>query len=79
MLLENVKIFIKSLILIIVFSGCKVLETHELKKEMLVKEKKRKYLVYLPKKVEKLKRAKTLFFGMDLLSQEKNLFNFYKS
>jgi len=68
MILEKIKIFIKFFIFMIVFSGCKfsgckTLETNKLKKEIFVREKKREYIVYLPKKTNKLKQAKTFFFA----------------
>lgn len=63
MILEKIKTFVKFFILTIVFSGCKTLETNKLKKEMFVREKKREYIVYLPKKTNKLKQAKTFFFA----------------
>lgn len=68
MILGKIKIFIKFFILMVVFSGCKfsgykTLETNKLKKKMLVREREREYVIYLPKKAKKLKQAKTFFFA----------------
>lgn len=67
MILEKIKVFVKFFILMIVFSGCKfseykTLETNKLKKEIFIREKKREYIIYLPKKAKKLNQVKTFFF-----------------